>query len=58
MMDKKVNIAEKAGTKLSALLTKANPWGDAHCGRESCLVCGQNGVEGGTNTAKQDLSRT
>ena len=35
----KVKLVEKAGTKLTDLLTRSDPFGGQACGRAHCLPC-------------------
>ena len=36
---RKVKVVEKSGMKLQDILTMSDPWGDAPCERQDCLMC-------------------
>ena len=38
----RVRIAVSAGMPLSRLLPSKNPWGAGDCGRQDCVLCGQD----------------
>ena len=38
----KVKVAERTGSKMKDILSNTNPWAGAHCGQIGCITCNQS----------------
>ena len=50
-----VKMVEQGGTMLSSILTKADPWGGAPCGREECFPCSSAGEGKGGKCYRENV---
>ena len=48
-------MVEQGGTKLSAILCKADPWAGATCGRTNCFPCDSSGEGQGGGCLKENV---